>query len=629
MSREQKLAEEIIKHKNLYYQGKPEISDIEYDKLEDELRSLNPANEILNFVGSEYFQGEKVEHSKKMLSLNKTYKLDDLLRWADKKEVISTLKIDGSSCSIVYENGKMLIAKTRGDGKFGEKISNKALNIGEIPKVLNEKRSFEVRGEIYCTEENFFHLSEEMVQRGFDKPTSQRNIVAGLLGRKENIDLCKHLSFQAFEMLSDEIELKDELEKFKKLEKLGFQAPDVEVNRNKKDFESTIKAAQDFMANGEYLIDGIVFSFNDLELHRTMGETAHHPRYKMAFKFQGDLKNTKIKSITWQVSRNGILTPVGNVEPVELSGARVSRVTLHNYGMVKQFNLKKGDEIKIVRSGEVIPKFLEVVNPSKNKFEVPSICPSCSEKIVEDDIRLLCVNKACPDKVIDEILNFVRKIGIDDLSSKRIEEMIKAELITDIPSLYDIQVEDLLKLDKVKDKLANKLVTNIQNSLSVDLITFLSALGISGGAYNKCEKVVMGGFDTIDKILSMKADDLMQLEGFAQKSSDEFVKSINEKKTLINALLKKGFDFSAVKSAASSSLDGLKFCITGTLSMKRSDLQKMIKQNGGQAVSSVSSNTNYLITNDTESSSSKFKKAKELSIPIINEDKFLEMIGEK
>lgn len=627
MSKSQQLEKEILKHKNLYYQGKPEISDVEYDKLEDQLRKINPESEILSFVGSEYFQGEKVEHEKKMLSLNKTYKIEELLKWAGKEKVVSTLKIDGSSCSVVYENGKMLIAKTRGDGKFGEKISNKVLVIGNVPKNVNEKRKFEVRGEIYCTEDAFFKLSKEMVARGLEKPTSQRNIVAGLLGRKENIDLAAYLSFQAFELISEEVALKDEVEKFKVLNELGFETPEVVMHSKEKDYKETLKDAQDFMANGHYLIDGIVFSFNNLDLHKSMGETAHHPRYKMAFKFQGDVKETKIKSISWQVSRNGILTPVGNVEPVELSGAKVSRVTLHNYGLVKQFQLKSGDTIKIVRSGEVIPKFLEVVNESDKDFEIPQKCPSCGEPIYEEDIRLICKNVLCPDKVKDEILNFVKKIGIDDLSSKRIEEFIKAGLITDMPSLYDIKVEQLLKLDKVKDKLANKIVNNIKASLEVDLITFLSSLGISGGAYNKCEKVVTGGFNTIEKIQNMKSEDLMGLEGFAEKSSEDFVNSIKSKKKLINTLLKKGFDFKEVKSNSSESLAGIKFCITGTLSMKRSDLQKLIKTNGGQAVSSVTSNTNYLITNDTESSSSKFKKAKELGIPIINETKFLEMIN--
>jgi DNA ligase (NAD+) len=621
------LENEILRHKNLYYQGKPEISDVEYDKIEDELRKLNPNSEALQFVGSEVFIGEKVEHQRKMLSLNKTYKEEDLIKWADNKNVLSTFKIDGSSCSLVYSQGKLQIAKTRGDGRFGEKITSKVIHIPHVPKLIKEKKEFEVRGEVYCTEENFIHLSDEMVKRGLEKPTSQRNIVAGLLGRKENLDLCKHLSFQAFEMFSEEIELNTEVDKFKKLIELGFETPDYYLNNNEKDFRERLKEAQDFMSEGNYLIDGIVFSYNDLGLHRTLGETAHHPRYKIAFKFQGDVKTTKIKSISWQVSRNGILTPVGNVDPVELSGAKVSRVTLHNFGMVRQFELKAGDIIKIVRSGEVIPKFLDVVESSMGDFTYPDRCPSCEKKIIVDDIRLLCKNDKCPDKVKDEILNFVKKIGIDDLSSKRIEEFIKNGVFHDIPSLYDIKKEDLLKLDKVKDKLANKIVSNIQNSKETDIITFLSSLGISGGAYNKCEKVVNAGYDTIEKILNLTPNQLQEIESFAEKSSNEFIKSVQSKKKMIKEIISKGFSFKEVKLSTSDSLSGKKFCITGTLSMKRSELQKIIKENGGQAVSSVSSNTDYLITNDTESSSSKFKKAKELSIPIISETKFLEMVG--
>lgn len=620
------LEEEILRHKNLYYQGKPEISDVEYDKIEDELKELCPKSEVLQFVGSEVFVGEKIEHAKKMLSLNKTYKEEDLLKWSENKEVLSTFKIDGSSCSLVYVDGKLIVAKTRGDGKFGEKITSKVIQIPHVPKILNDKKSFEVRGEVFCTEENFIHLSGEMVARGLEKPTSQRNIVAGLLGRKENLDLCKYLSFQAFEMFSEELKLRTEVEKFKLLLEMGFETPEYFLNKSKKDFRERLKEAQDFISEGNYLIDGIVFSFNDLKLHETMGETAHHPRYKIAFKFQGDVKETKIRSISWQVSRNGILTPVGNVEPVELSGAKVSRVTLHNFGLVKQFELKKGDVIKIVRSGEVIPKFLDVIESSENKFVYPEKCPSCDEEVYVEDIRIVCRNDKCPDKVKDEILNFIKKIGIDDLSSKRIEEFIRNGIFYDIPSLYEIKKEELLKLDKVKDKLANKIITNIDNSKNTDIITFLSSLGVSGGAYNKCEKVVNAGFDTIEKVLNMKASDLQEVESFAEKSSKDFVNSIQSKKDLIKEIISKGFKFKSIKSNASNTLSGQKFCITGTLTMKRSELQKLIKDNGGQAVSSVSSNTDYLITNDKESSSSKFKKAKELNIPIITEDKFLALI---
>ncbi len=629
MSKIESLEKEIIKHKSLYYQGKPEISDVEYDKLEEELRSLDPENEILSIVGTSVISGEKIEHDKKMLSLSKTYKIDDLISWAGGKKVISTLKIDGSSCSLVYEDGSLHLAKTRGDGRIGENILNKALCIGSIPKKLKSyENKVEVRGEVYCSEENFIMLSEEMELRGLEKPTNQRNIVAGLLGRKENYDLSRFLTFQAFEVLFEKEEVSTETEKMKWLKKENFEIPDFQLCETKDDFKDQIENAKIFMSEGDYLIDGIVFSFDDLTLHQTMGETAHHPRYKLAFKFQGEFKLAKITSISWQVSRNGFLTPVANIEETVLSGAKVTRVTLHNFGMVKQFKLKAGDIIEVVRSGEVIPKFLGVSESSSNEFTYPEKCPSCFEPVVIEQIRLVCKNQTCPGKVKDEILNFISKIGIDDLSGKRLEELIRHKIVTDIPSLYFIKNDQLLELEKVKEKLASKVIANIEKSKNVSLIQFLSALGITGGAYNKCEKVVLGGYDSIEKVMNMTIEDLISMDGFAEKSATDFINSLKEKKEIIEKLISYGFVFKSVEIPKDTNISGLKFCITGSLSMKRSELQKMIKENGGEAVSSVSTKTDYVITNDVESSSSKFKKAQELNIPIINEESFKELIGQ-
>jgi len=334
-----------------------------------------------------------------------------------------------------------------------------------------------------------------------------------------------------------------------------------------------------------------------------------------------------IESISWQVSRNGILTPVANVKPVELSGATVSRVTLHNFGMVKQNNLKVGDEIEIVRSGEVIPKFLSVIKESKNDFDFPKTCPSCKEEVTEKDIRLLCLNEFCPDKIHDEILNFIQKIGIDDLSTKRLEELIKAGFVKDIPSLYELQKDQLLSMNKVKDKLADKILATIEKSKSANLIVVLSSLGISGGAYNKCEKIVLNGYDSIDKILTLTPAKLELIESFAEKSAKDFVISLESKKEIIMKLKSYGFLFvHEVANINESYISGLKFCITGTLTRKRSDLQKMVKTNGGIVQSGVSKDTNYLITNDVESSSSKFVKAKKLEISIISEEAFLKLL---
>ena len=622
------LEVEILKHKNLYYQGKPEISDYEFDKLEEELKNLDPKNPVLSFIGSSFFIGEKVEHASKMLSLNKTYKLEELERWMDTKEVVSTFKIDGSSCSLIYNSGKLTLAKTRGDGRFGEKITNKVLYIDHVPKSLEGyNKNFEIRGEIFCREKDFIHLSQEMEKLNLEKPTSQRNIVAGLLGRKENIELARFLSFQAFEFISNEESLHTEEDKFRHLRKLGFETPEYNKSKSRKEIEAQVEEAREFMSQGDYLIDGLVVSFNNLDLHDRLGETAHHPRYKIAFKFEGEMKPTIIKSISWQVSRNGILTPVANVESVELSGANVSRVTLHNFGLVKQFNLKTGDKINIIRSGEVIPKFIDVVKSSDESFKYPVECPSCDQETVVDDIRLLCKNPSCPEKVKDEILNFIRKVGIENLSDKRLVELIESGLVRDIPSLFDLTSEKLMELDKVKDKLATKIVQSISDAKNMELVTFLSSLGISGGAYNKCEKIVHNGYDSWEKIKSITPEKLVEIESFAEKSSQDFFNSLQEKLPLAEMLLKKGVKLKKSTFKSDTQISGKKFCITGSLSMKRSDLQKMIKENGGIAVSSVSSATDFLITNDKESSSSKFKKANELNIPILSEAEFVSMLN--
>lgn len=624
-NKQRKLEIEILKHKELYYSGKAIISDEEYDQLENELRRIAPDSGVLSYVGAPVI-GEKVAHDKKMLSLAKTYDMSELQKWCSVDEVMATFKVDGSSCSLIYSNGELELAKTRGDGNFGENITAKIKFVNGVPLIIKNKSRIEIRGEVFCKDKNFIELSDEMLDRGLERPESLRNIVAGLLGRKENIDLCQYLDFQAFELIEEELH-ETETQKLKLLKTLGFNLPEHNLIQNQKALESFVNETSAFIENGDYLIDGCVFTYNKISLHEELGETSHHPRYKMAFKFQGETKEAVINDISWQVSRNGVLTPVANIEPVELSSAKISRVTLHNYGIVKEFLLKAGDCIEIVRSGEVIPKFLRVIESCDNEFSYPIKCPSCESKLSIQDIRLICENKNCPSKVLEEIVFFAASIGIDDISRKRFEEMIKSDLLVDIPSLYKITQDQLLNLDKVKEKLASKMYENIQKSKDADLVTFMTALGINGLGKTKCEKILDAGLDELSKILCMSVEELVEIDGFAQKSAQDIINSINEKRELIQALIEVGFNPKSALIKTESAISGKKFCITGTLSMKRSDIQKIIKENSGQVVSSVSSATDYLVTNDTESTSSKFVKAKQLNIPIINEEKLLSLIG--
>ncbi|MFZ8934181.1 MAG: NAD-dependent DNA ligase LigA [Bacteriovoracaceae bacterium] len=606
----------ILKYKHLYYAGQKTIPDEVYDELENQLQSLEPSSPVLQMVGATVKTG-KVAHDTKMLSLGKTYKMEELENWVDKHDVISTYKYDGSSCSILYKNGLLHLGKTRGDGSFGENITTKITWIDDIPKMLSVEEDLEVRGELYCKEEDFLQLSREMEKLGLEKPNSLRNIVAGILSRKDYAELARFISFSAFDCIR-ETNFKTELDKLKFLQKENFIVPDFFHHIKKATLKESIDDAKDFMGNGNFLIDGLVFTYNDINLHEELGSTAHHPRFKMAFKFQGMAADTKIKEIIWSVSRNGILTPVADVEPIELSGAKISRVTLHNYGMVNEFQLKKDVIIKIVRSGEVIPKFLEVVKQSKQEFSIPSQCPSCGEKVFVEDIRLICRNSHCPDQIKEGILNFIQKIGIDDLSSKRLEEMIRKGLVMEIPDLYKLSMKDMLTLDKVKDKLATKILENINKSKNVDLITFLGSLGITGGAFNKCEKIVSSGYSSIDKVLSLTMEQLIEVDSFAEKSASDFLSSLKEKNKVIKNLLKLGFEFK--EDSTEGPLKDLKICITGALSEKRSVVEKSIRDAGGTVVGSVSKNTDYLLTNETDSKSSKFKKANQLGIKIVTEE---------
>ncbi len=618
MKRIKELEKLILKHKALYYQVIPEIEDHEYDLLEEELRCLDQNNKVLFLVGSQNGPLQKIKHDKKMLSLAKVYDIEGLEKWRQGREVISTYKIDGVSCSLVYQKGTLIVAKTRGNGSFGEEITDKMNWLLDIPGRVRPDESFEIRGELFCTRKNFHLLSEEMKKRGLECPRNQRNIVAGLLLRKDHIELARYLNFYAFDILSFK-KIKKEKSKYTYLKKLGFNITEIELHKKISTVKQAALKAKEFMSNGNYSIDGLVFTLNDISLQEQMGETNHHPRYKMALKYKSDTKTTIINKISWQVSRNGILTPVAHVHPVKLSGAEISRVTLHNYGIVHQHQLKKGDRIEITRSGEVIPKFMAVKEHSvKGRVEIPTQCPSCQQDVIVEGIRIICRNTLCPARIQESILNFIVKIGIDDLSSKRLEQMIKKGHVKSIPDLYELSIEKLLSLNKTKEKLAEKLYKQIQSSKNISLTTFLSSLGIQGGAYNRCEKIVRAGFNTADKILDLDVKKLNSLEGFAIKSATDFINSLKKKKELINRLLKLGFKFETHRKE-NGFFFNKRVRITGTLSEKRSVVEENLRKQGATIVKNVSKNTDILIVKNTQITSSKLKKAEELGVTVISE----------
>jgi DNA ligase (NAD+) len=631
-SKTQKLANLIMLHKRLYYAGTPQISDADYDKIEDELRSLSPDHPALSYVGTDTSsQGRKVHHEKPMLSLQKTYNLSELDSWAANRDIMGTLKVDGASMSLVYEGGRLSLAKTRGNGRVGEDVTDKIFWVSDCLKDIGDNLDFEVRGELYCSEHQFALLVEEMIALGLERPSSPRNIVAGLLGRKSYIDLARYFNFLAFDIHSEELQFATEQEKFKWLDHKGFRLPHPRILRQADEIHAYIEEVRQIMAEGDIGLDGAVFSYNDISLHQQLGHTSHHPRYKMSYKWQGQTALSEISDITWSTSRLGVVTPVAVIEPVELSGAKITNITLHNAEHVKAYNLKVGDTIEIIRSGEVIPKFLEVKKQAEGSYSWPEICSSCQTKLIYDGVRLRCPNTlSCSAQQSGSILNWIRSAEIDDLSEKRLETMMDVGLVVNAQDLYHLKKEDFLKLPLVKEKMAEKLYRNIQSSKNLPLARFLNGLGIEGVGLTSWEKIlsVLGSFEALREA---SIDDLIAIDGFAEKSARQIVEGLKQRSPLIESLLDAGVEPQFLPPNQSpdgnSPLQNKNIAITGTLSRPRSELETIIKNAGGHPTSSISKNTFALVANDKNSTSSKMKKAVQLNIPIWSEEELLAVIN--
>ncbi len=622
LERTKELADLIVHHKKAYYQGKPEISDLAFDKLEDELRDLAPDHPALAMVGiTSASDLPKVAHTPPMLSLQKTYDESELMRWRGGDEILGTAKVDGVSLSLIYEHGKLVLAKTRGNGTQGEDVTQKARWIVDALSNLSEPLSLEIRGELFCTEENFVRLSDTMHSLSLERPTSPRNIVAGLLGRKTHIDLARYFNFFAFNVLNSNLNFATEQAQCHWLENQGFRLPYPKLLRSDQELSSYLAEIKSIMALGEIPIDGVVLCYNSLSKQRALGYTSHHPRYKMSFKWQGETAQSTIRDVVWATSRLGIVTPVAVIDPRELSGASITNITLHNAAHVRAYNLKVGDEIEIVRSGEVIPKFLQVVKAAGGDFIWPEACPTCQSSLEFDGVRLKCPNvQGCSAQISGSILNWIRAAEIDDLSEKRLEPLFERGLVKTPADLYRLTVEDFLTLPLTKEKMANKLCQNIAKSKQISLANFLTGLGIEGAGTATWEKL-LEEFPSLDAIFQATPEQIAAISGFADKTALQITEGLTAKKALAKALLDAGVTpiQNSLGRAADGPLSGKTLVITGALSRPRGEIEKLIKQAGGKIGQSVSKATFAIITEDTDSSSSKMVKAKTLGIPIWSE----------
>lgn len=627
------LAHEILKHKKLYYQGAPEITDLAYDALEEDLRKLAPWHPVLEMVGSREDLA-KEPHQTPMLSLQKVYTQKELMDWAKGHDLVAMWKIDGASLSLVYTKGKLTLAKTRGNGKLGENVTEKVLWVDEIPKVLEEPLDLEIRGELFCKGERFRELAEDMEASGLEPPSNPRNIVAGILLRKTHVELSRYFSFFGFDVLGQDLSrlgIESEWGKFSFLKKNHFVAPGPRRVRLEEEIGSYLKDTERLITESDIGMDGAVFVYDSLDLQKELGATSHHPRYKMSFKWQGESACSLIESIQWATSRYGVVTPVAKIKPVQLSGAKITNVTLHNAAHVRNFHLKPGDRIEIIRSGEVIPKFLKVVQTKGGQANLPSHCPACGAGLEDDGVRLICPNTlSCKAQTIGRILNWVREVEIDDLSEKRLQAMISEGLIKDIPDLYRLTMEDLLKLPLTKEKMAAKLLTHIERSKQLSIPNFLAGLSIAGMGKTSWEKI-LAELGTLDRVFAADADEIANIHGFAQKTAEQIVEGLQLRRPVIEELFELGVQAQPPREpreGSSLALEGKQVAVTGKLSMPRNEIVAKIKAHGGRVVSSVTGKTDAVVTNDPSAQSSKLKKARELQLPIWSEQELMDRLAE-
>lgn len=612
---------EILRHKQLYYTGNAEISDQEFDRLEEELRNLYPASPVLSKVG--YSPADKIPHKRPMLSLEKVKDIDQLKKWIGSTPCVVSEKLDGSSCSIIYRWGEFYQAKTRGDGQFGENITEH-INFINFPHKVAEFSDFEeveVRGEVIITRDDFLKLIKAVLELGQEPPSSMRNCVAGLLHRKTDKHLCKYLTFCAYD--SDYSYSAREHIQLLKLGDSGFKTPFWILFPEGNTLEEVMKISD----HDYYLTDGLVISIDDREDQLSRGFTDHHPKGKIAFKFASEEAETTIKGILTDVGRTGKVTFVGEVEPVELSGAVISRVTLHNASYIEDHSINIGSQILITRSNEVIPKHVKTLASSGN-YTFPTICPSCFSSLVREGVDLYCKNEKCPAQAIGKIANWIKMLSIDSIGDETLGKMFNTGLIEAIPDLYKVTVADLMKMDKLGKRSATKIVENIQNTKEIPLEIFLSACGIPNVGMGTA-KLLTINYLSLDKIFEvvLSGRSFSSIEGIGSVTSASLIKYFSGSgQELVQRLRQAGVSIKDAEDLSNRPLSGLRFVITGTLSKPRKAVENWIETYGGKLSGSVSAQTNYLVCNEL-SGSTKSRKATELGVKVITEEDLYKIVN--
>ncbi len=648
----EQLKKTIAYHSNLYYQeNRTEISDYEYDMLVNRVKSIenefpqlitadSPTQKVQGMASSSF---EKVVHTVKMESLLDAFSYEELRDFdrkvkdaVGKAQYVVETKIDGLSMSLEYVNGVFTRGSTRGDGTVGEDVTQNLATIKSIPKrIENAPRFMEVRGEVYMPRAVFLKLAKQQEDEGKQPFKNPRNAASGSI-RQKNSKITRERRLDIFifnlQQASDDFTVATHKESLDKLKDFGFNVCPRYILCD--DIEEAIKQVE-IIGNmrGEFSfdIDGAVIKVNDLAQRTAMGSTNKYPRWAIAFKYPPEEKETVLKDIEISVGRTGVLTPTAVFDTVQLAGTSVQRAVLHNQDFIDEKQINIGDTIVVRKAGDIIPEVVRLAKKnSLGSFQIPLICPSCGAPVVKtDESALRCNNPDCPEQLVRNLIHFASRdaMDIEGLGEAVIYQLADKKMIHDVADIYDLTVDDALKIDGFKEKSANNLINAIENSKSRNLDKLVFALGIRNvGA--KAATLLCEEFNSIEGLINAQITDIIKIDGIGDimaESVAEYFKS-ESVRNVIRRLQEKGVNMQYTSSVESDVLKGRTIVVTGTLpTLSRDEAEKLIRDNGGKASSSVSKKTSYVLAG--EKAGSKLDKANSLGIPVITEEEFLKMIN--
>ena len=637
------LVDLLNKYASLYYeQDAPVVSDAEYDALYDELRRLEESegyslkNSPTHRVGgAPQKKFEQSKHLLRLYSLDKCQSIDEFYEWCARTEkVVSPLptltaeyKFDGLTLNLLYDNGKLVQATTRGDGVTGEIVTAQVRTISKLPREIEYKGKIEVQGEGILRLSNFnkYNLTAT------EPLKNARNGVAGAI-RNLNpaVTAERNISFFAYNVgYSDKtFETQKDIRDF--LIEQGFETEgDFALVSTREEIEEYINRAEEMRSGLDYLIDGLVFKVNNLAYRDELGYTEKFPKWAIAYKFKADEMTTTLNDVVWQVSRSAKLNPLAVLEPVDIGGVTVKKATLNNYGDILRKNVKIGDRVFIRRSNDVIPEIMGVAetHDHSKQVEKPTVCPACGAPVKEVGAFLYCTGEHCAPQVISALDHFASKdaLDIEGFSEKTAEQFYNEIGLRTLVDLMNLKPEDMFGLEGFGDKKISNLISSIEKSKKTTADRFLYALGVDGIG-KKTAKDLIKRFRTLKNLAEATEDELASVDGIggilAKNIVDYFSDEGNRK--LVADLLDSGIILEE-KEEIDGALKGLKFVLTGSLpTLKRGEATLLIEQNGGEVASSVSKTVDIVLAG--EDAGSKLQKAEKLGIKIISEEEFLSMI---